>query len=111
MREDSDGEIEEVAAEFIGETWVIQEELCAKLGIGENLLEVCLAWALVEHPEVNTEGQRIFPDHAINRLGTGLRLHRDLGVNWAGVSVILRLIDRMEAIERQQYLKDFFHDG
>ncbi len=111
MSEDSDREIELVVAELIQKGWVIQEELCAQVGIGENLLEVCLTWELVDSPEVNAEGQRVFPAEAVDRLATGLRLHRDLGVNWAGVSVILRLLDRLGELERRTYLRMFFPEG
>ena len=37
----------------------------------------------------------------LDRLQRGLRLHRDLGINWQGVSVALGLLERIEELEQQ----------
>lgn len=47
-----------------------------------------------------TEGNtRMYSDEDLERLETILSLTRDLGVNLAGVEIILRLLDDMEALK------------
>jgi MerR family transcriptional regulator/heat shock protein HspR len=48
------------------------------------------------------EGGRLFFDAAaLPRLRTIRRLRENLGINVAGVAVILDLLDRLEALERE----------
>jgi hypothetical protein len=35
----------------------------------------------------------------MHRLCSGLRLHRDLEINWAGVSIVLDLTEKIEELE------------
>ena len=94
-------EIEQVTAEVIQQGWIRQEEICAQLGIGQELLKVCLRWEIIYPSETSPEGEALFSDEAIERLSRALRLHHDLGINWAGVSVALDLLDRIEALEHR----------
>jgi MerR family transcriptional regulator/heat shock protein HspR len=49
-----------------------------------------------------TEGKtRLYSQKDIDRIKTILRLTRDLGVNLAGVDIILRLKEQMEEMERE----------
>ncbi|MRI83133.1 MAG: MerR family transcriptional regulator [Nitratiruptor sp.] len=49
-----------------------------------------------------TEGKtRLYSQKDIDRIKTILRLTRELGVNLAGVDIILRLKERMEEMERE----------
>ncbi|MGB9716584.1 MAG: MerR family transcriptional regulator [Thermodesulfovibrionales bacterium] len=55
--------------------------------------------------------QRLYSEEDIERLSMILRLTRDLGVNKAGVEVILRLMQRLENMQREieemmNYLED-----
>ncbi len=100
MTDDSDPSLEQVTAEIITFGRIRREEVCTRLGIGEDMLEVCLQWEIIQPPEPDPEGM-VFPEDAIDRLSRGLRLHRDLGINWPGVSVALELLDRIEELEQQ----------
>lgn len=96
----------EERVEYVTAEWTLgqglgREELCARLGIGHELLELCLQWEIIQPPEPDPHGADIFPIEAIERLSRGLRLHRDLGLNWAGVGVVLELLDRIEELERR----------
>ena len=101
MTDDSDPSLEQVTAEIITFGRIRREEVCTRLGIGEDMLEVCLQWEIIQPPEPDPEGMMLFPEDAIDRLSRGLRLHRDLGINWPGVSVALELLDRIEELEQQ----------
>ena len=93
---------EPIIAEFFSEVWIRREEVCSRLGIGEDLLEVCLQWEIVEPRDPDQQGAMLFSPEDVDRLGQGLRLHRDLGVNWPGVSIALGLLDRIRELEQQQ---------
>ena len=101
MNEESDHTPEQVTAEIITKSFMQREEVCARLGIGDDVLEVCLRWEIIQLPEPNTEGIHLFPLDAFDRLQRGLRLHHDLGINWQGVSVALGLLERIEELEQQ----------
>lgn len=107
MIDEPDEEIEQVAAELVQQGWIRREEICAQLGIEDNLLEVCIQWQVIDQPKVGPEGNVVFSSDAVDRLCRGLRLHRDLGVNWPGVSVAMDLLERLERLERRlQVLSD-----
>ena len=101
MNDDSKPSLEQVTAEIITFGRIRREEVCTRLGIGEDMLELCLQWEIIQPPEPDPEGMVLFPEDAIDRLSRGLRLHRDLGINWPGVSVALELLDRIEELEQQ----------
>jgi len=101
MNEESQPAVEQVTAEIIHSGRIRREEVCARLGIGDDMLEVCLQWAIIHPPEPDPQGTILFPEDTLDRLGRGLRLHRDLGINWPGVSVALELLDRIEELEQQ----------
>ena len=101
MVEDPGDTIEQVTAELIQYGWVRQEQICRQLGIGEEVLAHCIQWQIIESPEPNPEGELVFSSDAVDRLCRGLRLHRDLGINWAGVSVAMDLLDRIDELEQR----------
>ncbi|MDR4458926.1 MAG: chaperone modulator CbpM [Nitrospirales bacterium] len=101
MTEEAQPTLEQVTAEIITSGSIRREEVCARLGIGEDVLEVCLRWEIIQPPEPDPQGTVFFSEDALDRLGRGLRLHRDLGINWPGVSVALELLDRIEELEQQ----------
>ncbi|HYA12014.1 MAG TPA: MerR family transcriptional regulator [Thermodesulfovibrionales bacterium] len=48
-----------------------------------------------------TKRQRLYSEEDVERISMILRLTRELGVNKAGVEVILRLMQRLEGIQRE----------
>lgn len=101
MVDDTSDNIEQVAAELIQYGWIRSEQICRQLGIGEEVLELCIQWEIIEAPHPNSEGQLVFSSDSVDRLCRGLRLHRDLGLNWPGVSVAMDLLDRIDELERR----------
>jgi len=101
MNDESQPTVEQVTAEIITQGMMRREEICARLGIGDEMLEVCLRWEIILLPEPDSQGTILFSLDALDRLQRGLRLHRDLGINWQGVSVALGLLERIEELEQQ----------
>jgi chaperone modulatory protein CbpM len=101
MNDESEPTLEQVTAEIITQGSLRREEVCARLGIGDDMLEVCLRWEIITLPEPDPEGVVLFPLEAFDRLQRGLRLHHDLGINWQGVNVALELLERIEELEQQ----------
>ena len=101
MVDDPGDKVEEVAAELIQFGWVRREQICRHLGIAEDVLELCIQWQIIESPQLNAEGQLLFSSETVDRLCRGLRLHRDLGLNWPGVSVAMELLDRIDELEHR----------
>ncbi len=88
-------------AEMLEGGWVRKEEVCNRLGIGSDVLELCMKWEIICTPEPRIDGALLFPESMLDRLSRGLRLHRDLEINWPGVSVTLDLLDRLHKLEAQ----------
>jgi len=101
MNDESEPTLEQVTAEIITQGSLRREEVCARLGISDDMLEVCLRWEIITLPEPDPEGVVLFPLEAFDRLQRGLRLHHDLGINWQGVNVALELLERIEELEQQ----------
>ena len=104
MNDESQPTLEQVTAEIVTQGLLGREEICARLGIGDDVLEVCLRWEIIQLPEPDLQGVHLFPHEAFDRLQRGLRLHHDLGINWQGVSVALELLERIEELEQQVHL-------
>ncbi len=101
MNDESEPTLEQVTAEIVSQSLLSRKEVCARLGIGDDMLEVCLRWEIISLPEPDSQGELLFPIEAFDRLQRGLRLHQDLGINWQGVSVALELLERIEELEQQ----------
>jgi len=41
----------------------------------------------------------LFPPEAVRTVCRAVRLHNQLGINWAGVGLVLDLLDRIEQLE------------
>jgi DNA-binding transcriptional MerR regulator len=76
------------------------EMLAAAAGIHPGLVEQFVAYGLLD--PVEWIGPMLFFDEAaVLRLQTILRLRRDTGVNLAGIGMILDLLDRFRALDRE----------
>ncbi len=52
MNDESPPTLEQVTAEIITQGMMRREEICARLGIGEEMLEVCLRWEIILLPGI-----------------------------------------------------------
>jgi DNA-binding transcriptional MerR regulator len=81
------------------------EMLAATAEIHPDLVEQFVAYGLLE-PVEWAGPMLLFDAAAVLRLQTILRLRRDTGVNLAGIGMILDLLDRLRALEREnQWLR------
>jgi hypothetical protein len=94
--------IEQVEAQPVGGVFYRAEEVCVHLGISDEILELCLRWEVIEPPQPDDQGVALFSEPCVDRIRRGVRLHRDLGINWPGVAIVLALLDRIEALERER---------
>ena len=101
MPEDIPPANEAIHAEPVEEGWMFQEELCAHVGINQEIFSLCLQWEIIHPQATPAQAPLRFSHDEVDRLCRGLRLHRDLGINWPGVRVALDLLDRLEELERQ----------
>ncbi|MGH7256324.1 MAG: chaperone modulator CbpM [Nitrospirales bacterium] len=102
---------ESIDAHPIGAGLLRAEELCVRLGLSQETLDLCLRWEVVQPADTEPGGVLLFSEDGAERIRRGLRLHHDLGINWAGVAVILDLLDRLETLERHSTLRRERRDG
>jgi len=76
------------------------EDLAARAGVHPALLESLIAYGLIE-PTERVGTQVLFGVDSMARLRVIQRLRSDLGVNLAGIAVILDLLDRLTALQRE----------
>jgi chaperone modulatory protein CbpM len=76
------------------------QELCQRVDLNtETLMEI------VEHGIVEPEGERpeqwMFSVEYVFTIRRATRLHRDLGIDWAGVALALDLLEQREQLRRE----------
>jgi chaperone modulatory protein CbpM len=76
------------------------EDLASAAGLRPELVDTLVRYRLVV-PKVNTGSCPLFSFSSVERLGRILRLRHDLGVNLAGVAVILELTERIERLQSE----------
>jgi DNA-binding transcriptional MerR regulator len=76
------------------------EGLAACAGVHPARIEYFVEYGLLE-PIARTGTQWLFDTACLARLRMIERLRRDLGANLAGIAVILDLLDRLTALQRE----------
>lgn len=74
--------------------------VCRELGVSPKTVKNYMAEGLVE-PLDFLSGQPVFDKTAFERLEKIMRLRRDLGINIAGIDIILRLLERIERLNEE----------
>lgn len=76
------------------------DDLALHADLHPELVEQFVEFGLIT--PIEREGAKVFFDPAaVTRLRTIVRLRRNLGINLAGVSVVLDLIDKLCALQRE----------
>ena len=75
-------------------------DLANMAGLHPELVETFVDYGLIE-PSPGTVSGPLFPADTVKRLRCIMRLRRDLGVNLAGVAVILEMRERIENLQRE----------
>ncbi len=76
------------------------DSLAARAGLHPELIERFIDYGLIE-PSQRAGAQMFFDFDCVLRLRKIERLRHDLGANLAGVAVILDLLDRLTALQRE----------
>jgi chaperone modulatory protein CbpM len=79
---------------------VTLEALAASAGLHPALVESIVEFGLIE-PAERVGAQLLFDSGCVGRLRTIMRLRHDLGANLPGVAVILDMLDRLAALQRE----------
>jgi MerR family transcriptional regulator, heat shock protein HspR len=74
-------------------------EVAYRAGLHPELVDRFIRLGLIEFSDRTDDGELIFDSEVIPLLRRILRLRNELGVNYAGVGVILELMSRLEALE------------
>ncbi|MTB50173.1 chaperone modulator CbpM [Lewinella sp. W8] len=75
--------------------YVTIQQFCDFHGCETLIVEEFLEYGIFEANR-QPEGMVLIPSPALPRLERALRLHRELGVNAAGIDIIFNLLDRLE---------------
>jgi MerR family transcriptional regulator/heat shock protein HspR len=75
------------------------EDLALHAAMHPATVEQLVEFGLVT--PMRQEGATLFDPSAVSRLRTIGRLRRTLGINLAGISVILDLVDKIRALQRE----------
>jgi MerR family transcriptional regulator/heat shock protein HspR len=85
------------------------DDLASHAGMHPALVERLVEFGLVT--PLKQEGPTLFDPSAVSRLRTTARLRQNLGINLAGISVILDLVDKICALQREnQYLRSRYQE-
>ena len=74
-------------------------EVAYRTGLHPELIDRFIRLGLIEFSERTDDGELLFDSEVIPLIRRILRLRNQLGVNYAGVGVILELMSRLEALE------------
>ena len=74
-------------------------EVAYHCGLHPELIERLVTIGLVDYVEGDVGGEILFPIDVVPLLRRILRLRNQLGVNYAGIGVILELMARIESLE------------
>ena len=73
------------------------DELARLARLHPEMLDCLVDWGLVDPAE--SEPELLFEETVVPRIWRIMRLRRDLGVNWAGIGLVLDLLDRIDQLE------------
>jgi len=76
------------------------QDLATAAGLDSSDVEKIVGLGVIE-PSSNTRSGPLFSQTAVGRLRRIVRLRRDLGINLAGIAVVLDLRERIESLERE----------
>ncbi|GEM_PF-416814 len=76
-------------------------EVAWRCGVHPELVKRLVSLGLIDHEETRPDGAMLFHREVVPVIRRILRLRNELGVNYAGVGVILELMSRIEDLEQQ----------
>ncbi|HQN18912.1 MAG TPA: chaperone modulator CbpM [Syntrophobacteraceae bacterium] len=76
-------------------------EVACHCGLHPDFVERLVSMGLIDYVERDSNGDVLFPVDVVPVVRRILRLRNHLGVNYAGIGVILELMARIEFLENQ----------
>jgi len=95
-----DDEIRELSLVYSEHSLLTLEDLASAAGLHPDLVEKFVGYGLVE-ASVSVGSDPLFPASSVEQLRRVIRLRRDLGVNLAGVAVILEMRQHIETLQAE----------
>lgn len=82
-------------------SYLTMSEVAYHCGLHPELIERLVRLGLIDCEEPSGDGEALFPAEVIPMVRTILRLRNELGVNYAGIGVVLELMAQIESLENQ----------
>ena len=79
--------------------YLTRSEVAYRCGLHPDLVERLVSLGLIDYVERDINGDDLFHVDVVPLIRRIMRLRNHLGVNYAGVGVILELMDRIESLE------------
>jgi chaperone modulatory protein CbpM len=81
-------------------TYLSFTEVCLQTGVSEDTVVEIIEQGIFA-PEGGATGEWLFSPEMIILTKKAVRLHRDLGVDWAGIALAIELLDEVEMLREQ----------
>ena len=75
------------------------EIVMARTGLGVQMVQRCVSYGIIT-PQTSNQAE-LFSDVDLLRLRKVRRLVSELGLNWAGVEIVMRLTDELEQLQQE----------
>lgn len=75
------------------------EEISGEAGIHPEMLNYMVELGIIE--PIQREPEELFNADALRTITVAMRLRNQLGVNWAGIGLVLDLLDRIRDMENE----------
>lgn len=94
-------------------SYVTLSEVAYHCGLHPELIERLVRLGLIDCEEGQADGEALFHADVIPLVRTILRLRNQLGVNYAGIGVVLELMAQVESLQNQvrELENKIFGDG
>lgn len=79
--------------------YILIRTLCASYDISPEFMDELYDHGLIQYHMEDNEA--FFPEEKLSDLERMIRLHNDLGINMAGIDVIINLMDRMSGLQKE----------
>ncbi len=76
------------------------EVVIQRTGLGVLMVQRCISYGII-HPQEGDEATALYSENDLLRLRKVRRLVSELGLNWAGVEVVMRLTDELERLQQE----------
>jgi MerR family transcriptional regulator, heat shock protein HspR len=89
----------QISSESASSRYLTSSEVSYLCGLHPDVVERLVSLGLIDYAERDNEGDALFHADVVPLIRRIMRLRNHLGVNYAGIGVILELMDRIETLE------------